>query len=581
MQSDIGKVKRRLSEALATIFLGGNAMLSIIGEEGGSADIGSQGCPGCVGELTGSEDFRIAADGLPVNTFPFFPQAGLLWGDLFISNFTDRIPGEGIGDYEGNRATYDGHGGIDSNILFWDRQDGGFPIFAVLDGTVVGTRDGEFDRNTTWNGQSANFVRIDHGNGLVTRYFHLKKDSVAVVVGEQVSAGQQIGLTGSSGISTTPHLHFQTEIDGRIVEPFAGSARSGSSLWQYQPEYATETYVREFLVATETIANWPGLPEPIPRNGTIVASEEAQTLYFWWYIINRKADSSYKLIIRRPNGSIASTATGSYENASRRFWQWRSRNIVYNQPGTWTATLEMNGVVLLVAPFTVVSQASEVVNRPPFDAAFLFRKPAITEEDVPVCEIAEFLPFDDPDYEIVRYRYVWKVNGAVVREIVSAAKSDALARNLFARGDVIRCEVTPRDSVSEAATSVVETGVTEKFTDWIARHGQIEDPGANPDSDERSNFVEYLLGTSPVRVDEEIINGRGFGIEAFKRLKKTDVSTAAVLFSEDLRSWKAYRADEEIDFLGSENPTKVFYKVDSVAKPDPVVEVDPIHLGIQ
>jgi murein DD-endopeptidase MepM/ murein hydrolase activator NlpD len=60
-------------------------------------------------------------------------------------------------------------------------------------------------------------VEVDHGNGLSTRYGHLSV--INVKVGEIVKIGQVIGLAGSTGRSTGPHLHYETRIDGDAVDP--------------------------------------------------------------------------------------------------------------------------------------------------------------------------------------------------------------------------------------------------------------------------------------------------------------------------------------------------------------------------
>jgi murein DD-endopeptidase MepM/ murein hydrolase activator NlpD len=61
------------------------------------------------------------------------------------------------------------------------------------------------------------FVVIDHGEGLETVYGHASR--LYVTAGDRVRRGQVIGLTGSTGRSTAPHLHFEVRQDGRPVDP--------------------------------------------------------------------------------------------------------------------------------------------------------------------------------------------------------------------------------------------------------------------------------------------------------------------------------------------------------------------------
>jgi len=84
----------------------------------------------------------------------------------------------------------------------------GTPIYAAGDGVV------EF---AGWNKGYGNLTRIDHGGGLSTRYGHQSK--LQVKTGQRVKAGQLIGLVGSTGMSTGPHLHFEVRVKGTPVDP--------------------------------------------------------------------------------------------------------------------------------------------------------------------------------------------------------------------------------------------------------------------------------------------------------------------------------------------------------------------------
>ncbi len=68
-----------------------------------------------------------------------------------------------------------------------------------------------------WQGGYGNMIEIDHGNGITTRYGHLSK--IEIEVGATVSRGDLIGLVGSTGRSTGPHLHYELRLNDKPVNP--------------------------------------------------------------------------------------------------------------------------------------------------------------------------------------------------------------------------------------------------------------------------------------------------------------------------------------------------------------------------
>jgi len=81
---------------------------------------------------------------------------------------------------------------------------------------VYATADGVVDKAER-SGGYGNLVELDHGRGIQTRYGHLSK--ILVVAGQHVKRGQLLALSGSTGRSTGPHLHYEVRIDGRAVNP--------------------------------------------------------------------------------------------------------------------------------------------------------------------------------------------------------------------------------------------------------------------------------------------------------------------------------------------------------------------------
>lgn len=93
----------------------------------------------------------------------------------------------------------------------------GTPILAARDGTVIYT-----EANQIYGGQTpdmlskANEVKILHVDGTIGVYAHLAHGGVYVYSGQKVFAGQQIGLAGSTGYSSGPHLHFAVQTLRRV-----------------------------------------------------------------------------------------------------------------------------------------------------------------------------------------------------------------------------------------------------------------------------------------------------------------------------------------------------------------------------
>lgn len=87
----------------------------------------------------------------------------------------------------------------------------GTPVIATASGVVREVKRSELQAGY------GNYIEIDHGQGLVTRYAHLQDTQVRY--GEKVSKGQAIGTVGTSGGSVAPHLHYEILRDGENIDP--------------------------------------------------------------------------------------------------------------------------------------------------------------------------------------------------------------------------------------------------------------------------------------------------------------------------------------------------------------------------
>ncbi|MBC8161673.1 MAG: peptidoglycan DD-metalloendopeptidase family protein [Roseiflexaceae bacterium] len=114
--------------------------------------------------------------------------------------------------------SYDGHDG-------WDYASAFEPALAAAAGTVVFAGNADDNCATT-------AVVLDHGNGYRTLYWHLSSANVAN--GQQVGAGDALGITGASGCAFGPHLHLGVQYLGRSTDPY-GYCGATADPWAQNP----------------------------------------------------------------------------------------------------------------------------------------------------------------------------------------------------------------------------------------------------------------------------------------------------------------------------------------------------------
>ncbi len=155
-----------------------------------------------------------------------------------------------IEDWNCGTRTYDQHDAQDiGNWPFsWHMYDANSTVVvAAADGELLEKQDGNYSKNCAWtSGVSANFVRILHDDGTISSYLHLKNGTLTSLPEStpanpvRVRQGDYLGIVGSSGRSTGPHLHFSVyDLNNNMIEPFSGTcnALNPSTWWQNQRSY--------------------------------------------------------------------------------------------------------------------------------------------------------------------------------------------------------------------------------------------------------------------------------------------------------------------------------------------------------
>ncbi len=128
---------------------------------------------------------------------PSLLPVDLTYASHLVSGFGERINPFHKGNYQ--------HPGIDFSI---PRGSG---IYATAAGRITTAKESNLQAGY------GNYIEIDHGNGYITRYAHLEK--LGVKVGQVVQKGDQIGTSGMSGGSISPHLHYEVILYNDNIDP--------------------------------------------------------------------------------------------------------------------------------------------------------------------------------------------------------------------------------------------------------------------------------------------------------------------------------------------------------------------------
>lgn len=232
-------------------------------------------------------------------------------GPCYIQQYVDHDPSNAASDFTCSGLSYDGHKGTDFALATHDMITQGIDVLASASGTVRGTRDGMNDvrfssanAEQTEGRECGNGVVMVHEGGWETQYCHLRKGSITVKQGQQVSAGDIIGQVGMSGRAEFPHVHLSVRRDGEVIDPFdpddlitCGETET-DTLWSDLPPYRAGG-----IISIGAAASIPDFPT-IRANTVPLPQATSDALVIYAYLFGTRKSDVIHLALTGPNGTV-------------------------------------------------------------------------------------------------------------------------------------------------------------------------------------------------------------------------------------------------------------------------------------
>lgn len=266
-----------------------------------------------------------------------------------ISNFVDHdhhFP-DLLSDYMCGPRTYDrnsgyNHAGTDMYTwpFSWYKMDNDLvEVVASAPGIIIDKRDGNFDRSCSSGGGNWNAVYVRHLDGSVVWYGHLKNGSLtSKKVGDEVLEGDFLGVIGSSGNSTGPHLHIEFyDPNGKLIDPYKGACNEiTSSLWANQPAYYDSKInaIKTHLTPPEFYFNECSKTEEPNFQQAFFPGDTVKTAVY--YRDQLEEQTTFYSIIRPDQTEYRSWSHNSNsEHYSSSYWYWSNILSSEEEIGVW------------------------------------------------------------------------------------------------------------------------------------------------------------------------------------------------------------------------------------------------------
>ena len=288
-----------------------------------------------------------SAIGAPSLSLPIDCELG---ETCFLQNYVDTDPGPGYSDFTCGPLSYDGHKGTDFAVRSLADMQSGVNVLASAAGVVVGTRDGMADRAITNDTvasvegrECGNGVAIDHGDGWVTQYCHMKQGSVSVSKGQTVETGAVLGQVGLSGRTQFPHVHISVRHNGTVIDPFQPGAgqtcgTSEKTLWADPLAYSPGGLIT--LGFTTAIPSFDQVKSGQIAQSTLPSNAPALVLYAYGF--GSRAGDRLDITIHGPSNRVVAQSIDLDKTQAQYFRAIGKRVPAAGwQPGTYTGTVTL------------------------------------------------------------------------------------------------------------------------------------------------------------------------------------------------------------------------------------------------
>jgi len=272
------------------------------------------------------------------------------YGCYGVSGFVDHdptYPGN-LSDWNCGARTYDldsgyNHQGTDifNWPFYWNKMDNDEVEVACAQlGTIVHRQDGNYDRSCGFdNAGDWNGVAVRHGDGSIAVYGHFKNGSVtSKQLGEVVLTGEYLGIVGSSGFSTGPHLHFEVvDVNNNLIDPFSGPCNSlnPTTWWANQKPYY-EPAINKISTHSAPV-EWGTCPDPDVTNESNLFKVGDDVYYYIFGKDGLRLDE-YTMTVRRPDGTVMISwphTNNEFDFYPAYYYFWSLPIPLYEQTGDW------------------------------------------------------------------------------------------------------------------------------------------------------------------------------------------------------------------------------------------------------